>query len=245
MHRAINVLDVYTAAGATCRRGCTALHLACARAGSKQISAITFIAHPFVRKDIGMYASKATDIADMALGATQESPTDWGDAEGVDGVEPEVPPKQIAERLAIIFSWIEELFAALDLESRSVIDLSRSGASIYKILSDMNLAQLWETMSKAVDHDSTLTDDQFMTVALSWMGIDETFEMAHQRTGVRGAHLCLPMLPPSAKSSRWTLLLSWPVPTLDWQHCGGTSRPRHSTCRCMQMLQRTAAKITL
>lgn len=144
--------------------------------GSKQISALAFITHPFVRKDIALYAPSGS--TEMSLGAGQgEAPTEWGDEDDTKSL----PPKELTGRLATVFSWVDELFHALDLESRNTIDLSRSGAAIYKILSDMNLQQLWETMTKTIDHEALITPDQFLLVVLAWTGIDDAFELSHQR----------------------------------------------------------------
>ena len=128
-----------------------------------------------------MFAS--TSSGDMTLAGQGDMPTEWGDE---DQAQP-LAPRTIAERLAIVFSWIDELFQALDLESKNVIDLSRSGASIYKVLSDLNLQQLWETMTKAIDHESIISPDQFVIVVLAWTGIDDTFELANQRSLGNGA----------------------------------------------------------
>jgi hypothetical protein len=91
-----------------------------------------------------------------------------------------VKPRVLGQRLAIIYSWIHELFEALDFEGKGHINLQTSGPIIYKVLSAMKVTQLWDVMNKALDNEHIVTLDKLPSVVLLWIGIDEHFEVIHQ-----------------------------------------------------------------
>jgi hypothetical protein len=86
-------------------------------------------------------------------------------------------------QLRIIYSWMWSTFAALDLGSKGVINLSDDGASISKGLCDGGLKHLWTIMVELCGSADTITPEKFVSIFLAWMGIDEAFE-ARVRAGV-------------------------------------------------------------
>jgi hypothetical protein len=79
------------------------------------------------------------------------------------------------------------------MEAKGVVDLARSGSVIFKILSDMKLTHMWDALNKALGSETTISRTLFVSVFLSWMGIDEQLELQCQQ-GVLSMSVLTPAL---------------------------------------------------
>jgi len=87
----------------------------------------------------------------------------------------------ILQRLTIIYSWAGHIFSALDLESKGLVDLNRSGPALFSIFSELKISHLWDLLQKLVNGEATMSPQRFVAVFFLWMGIDEQFELSCQQ----------------------------------------------------------------
>jgi hypothetical protein len=71
----------------------------------------------------------------------------------------------------------------LDLESTGCVDVGQHGPVIYKAMVKIGLARLWEPLSCANEQTLRVTRDQFTKVFLTWLGVDDQFEVLALNSG--------------------------------------------------------------
>jgi hypothetical protein len=65
----------------------------------------------------------------------------------------------------------------LDFDSRGYIDISENGPVIYKALSKIGLGKLWDSLNSGSECGTRVNRDEFTKVFLTWVGVDEQFEL--------------------------------------------------------------------
>jgi hypothetical protein len=73
----------------------------------------------------------------------------------------------------------------LDFTNQGCIDVGEQhGPIIYKVMKHLSLTRLWEALKSANESTQHVTRDEFTKVFLSWLSIDEQFELAAVNQGV-------------------------------------------------------------
>lgn len=160
----------------------------CTGAGAQQLSVTALLLCPCFISQVELqhgsstiheFLNSAVDHNADGNGNTNEE--DACKAGGIDWNNDATDVHVLMQRLAVIYSWARETFQALDLESAGTIDLSQVGPKIFKLLNDLKISHLWESMSKVLNGDMVITPRLFDAVFFLWMGIDEQFESSCQR----------------------------------------------------------------
>jgi hypothetical protein len=84
---------------------------------------------------------------------------------------------RLLQDLSSIFSNMDATYESLDTNHSGVVDLEESGPTIYKALQNMHLGHMWETLTAAADNGTEIPCTAFSKVYLTWVGIDEQFEV--------------------------------------------------------------------
>lgn len=71
----------------------------------------------------------------------------------------------------------------LDFDHQGFIDVAEHGPIIYKGMVKLGLSRLWEALSNANEATQHVTRDEFTKVFLSWLGMDNQFELATVNQG--------------------------------------------------------------
>lgn len=122
----------------------------------------------------------------------------------------------LMQQLAVIYTWANETFSALDLQSRGTVDLAQTGPQLFRLFSEMKIPHLWDSMAKALNGEVTVTLESFHAVFFLWMGIDEQFEMSCQRGAMKPLHMACGVLTTSPRCAHSSHSYSYDFVMTSW-----------------------------
>eukprot|EP00892_Ulva_mutabilis_P004198 jgi/Ulvmu1/214/UM001_0218.1 len=91
---------------------------------------------------------------------------------------------KVVVQLKHMYTWMAEVFFALDLQCMGSINIATDGTIIHKALADGGLEQLWHSLVSEADASHEVSPGRFMRVFFKWMGIEDDWAVmaGHQRS---------------------------------------------------------------